>query len=133
MRVASLVAVLSLSSVCALGAACAASGEGAELHGPLFGVDGSVAETGDGEGGPGEAGAKDAQPSSDASDGSTGSHCTIAIVAGDGATLQGATSKDGKPWEIAAITGGSALSAPAIVATAGGFHAVVRASGDALM
>jgi hypothetical protein len=131
MRVVSLFTLLSLPSLSLL--ACAASGDGAGLHGPSYGVDGSVDEGGAGGGGHGGGAPTDAATSSDASDASTGSHCTIAIVGGDATKLEGAISKDGKPWEVSTIAGGSAVSAPAIVAASGGFHAVVRAQGDALM
>jgi hypothetical protein len=97
------------------------------VHGESFAVDASVTEGGD------DAGGADAPAGADATSEAGASSCVIAIVAGDGTTLQGAVSKNGKPWEIAPITGGSALSTPAFVVSGAGFHAVVRGANDALV
>lgn len=55
----------------------------------------------------------------------------IAVLAGSETALSGAL-RTASGWSTQALTGESATSGPAVVATASGFAAVFRASGDAL-
>ncbi len=126
---------------------CAASGSDDRAHGPVFDPHDAGSSDATGEGAPpkpvGDAAvdvpafdsalpeAAPADAPHDSADSTSACTDKTALVAGNGTTLYGALKTGDGAWATSS-TSSAVLSAPALVATGGGFHAVIRASGNAL-
>lgn len=108
---------------------------GDAIHGEQFGpppdrkdgsTDGPVSVDPDGGGGISEAGADGDAPLTTCTSG------TVAVLAGNDATLTGAVQVAGGAWSGASISGGAAKSPPSLVAFGTGFTALTRGPADVL-
>jgi hypothetical protein len=112
---------------------------GSNVFGPTFGPNeakdgGSPPASSNGGPGTDAASPGDGDGGTDASD-ETSSPCatgTVAVLAGNDASLSGSVQSKGGPWSGAAIAGGAALSKPALVPFGAGFLGVVRGTAGAL-